>query len=114
MQFSHLFLAAAAILSSCHAAPSAEAGIGARAVVKLNQYRTFDDCTHDRSILYHAAPVSGKCYDLDDATGAYFLNTGGYLNCNGYEGKGCYSEKKHFKAYSGNCYNKDVASVECS
>jgi hypothetical protein len=34
---------------------------------------------NDRNILYHAAPVSGRCYTLDDKTGAFFYNTGGYL-----------------------------------
>lgn len=38
---------------------------------------------NDANILYHAAPVSGRCYNLDDATGAFFWNTGGMLNPRG-------------------------------
>ncbi|KAH6621556.1 hypothetical protein B0J18DRAFT_458043 [Chaetomium sp. MPI-SDFR-AT-0129] len=56
---------------------------------KLNQYSSLDDCQNDKSILYHAAPVSGRCYDLDDATAAFFWNTGGMLNPRVYTGKGC-------------------------
>ncbi|KAK0639617.1 hypothetical protein B0T16DRAFT_299912, partial [Cercophora newfieldiana] len=56
---------------------------------KLNQYRTLADCNADRNILYHAAPVSGRCYDLDGATGAFFWNTGGMLNPRVYTNRGC-------------------------
>ncbi|KAL2145909.1 hypothetical protein VTI28DRAFT_5991 [Corynascus sepedonium] len=56
---------------------------------KLNQYRTVDDCSNDRNITYHAAPISGQCYDLDDDTGAFFWNTGGMLNPRVYTNKGC-------------------------
>jgi hypothetical protein len=38
---------------------------------------------NDKNILYHAAPVSGRCYNLDDATAAFFWNTGGMLNPRG-------------------------------
>ncbi|KFY09540.1 hypothetical protein V492_05465 [Pseudogymnoascus sp. VKM F-4246] len=106
MQLSHFLLAAGAVLSGV--APASAA------LPKYNQYPTLDDCKNDKNILYHTAPYSGHCYDLMDEAGAYFFNTGGFLNCNGYEGKGCYSEKKHFSPYSGNCYSKDVQSVMCS
>jgi hypothetical protein len=32
---------------------------------------------NDKNILYHAAPVTGQCYDFDDKTGAWFSNAGG-------------------------------------
>ena len=42
------------------------------------------DCSkNDRNILYHAAPSSGNCYDLDGQTGAFFYNTAGYLFSSG-------------------------------
>ncbi|KAK7183170.1 hypothetical protein PSPO01_10717 [Paraphaeosphaeria sporulosa] len=47
--------------------------------VKLNQYRNIDDCRNDNAILFHAAPVSGTCYNLDSQTGAMFINTAGFL-----------------------------------
>ncbi|KAF2128746.1 hypothetical protein P153DRAFT_357271 [Dothidotthia symphoricarpi CBS 119687] len=53
--------------------------LATRDAVKLNQYRTMDDCRNDRNILYHAAPVSGTCYNIDGQTGAFFINTGGFL-----------------------------------
>ncbi|CAK7204946.1 hypothetical protein SEUCBS139899_007708 [Sporothrix eucalyptigena] len=56
---------------------------------KLNQYASMDDCNNDRNILYHAAPVSGRCYDLDDKTRAFFWATGGMLNPRVYHGTGC-------------------------
>ncbi|KAG8160076.1 hypothetical protein KVR01_010713 [Diaporthe batatas] len=37
--------------------------------VKLNRYHTLSDCENDRDILYHGAPVSGKCYELNDQAG---------------------------------------------
>ncbi|KAI9146921.1 hypothetical protein HJFPF1_12949 [Paramyrothecium foliicola] len=43
---------------------------------KLNQYSNLGDCQSDRNILYHAAPVSYRCYNLDDRTGALFVNEG--------------------------------------
>ncbi|KAJ6437320.1 Heterokaryon incompatibility protein 6, OR allele [Purpureocillium lavendulum] len=63
------------------AAPSDHAGhsLLARDKPKLNQYRSMDDCLHDRNILYHAAPSTGNCYDLDGKTGAFFYNTAGFL-----------------------------------
>jgi hypothetical protein len=44
---------------------------------------TWHNSNADRNILYHAAPVSGRCYDLDDQTGAFFWATGGMLNPRG-------------------------------
>jgi hypothetical protein len=34
---------------------------------------------NDRNIISHVAPVSGRCYNLDDNAGAYFYNTAGFL-----------------------------------
>ncbi|ETS74341.1 hypothetical protein PFICI_14207 [Pestalotiopsis fici W106-1] len=80
MKFSIVALALS--VSSVMALPS-EAASGhsllARDRVKLNQYRTLDDCKNDRNILFHAAPPANNCYDLDKQTGAFFYNTGGYL-----------------------------------
>ncbi|EAQ87681.1 predicted protein [Chaetomium globosum CBS 148.51] len=56
---------------------------------KLNQYSSLDDCQNDKNILFHAAPVSGRCYNLDDATAAFFWNTGGMLNPRVFTGKDC-------------------------
>ncbi|KAK4129732.1 hypothetical protein N657DRAFT_560756 [Parathielavia appendiculata] len=56
---------------------------------KLNQYKTLDDCQNDKDILYHAAPVSGRCYNLDDATGAFFWNPGTLSEPRVYTGKDC-------------------------
>lgn len=39
---------------------------------------------HDRNILYHAAPSTGNCYDLDGKTGAFFYNTAGFLLSRGW------------------------------
>ncbi|KAK3352220.1 hypothetical protein B0T25DRAFT_541434 [Lasiosphaeria hispida] len=72
-----LLLIAAALPSTLAAKP------------KLNQYRSVDDCNNDRNILYHAAPVSGRCYNLDGATGAFFWSTGGMLNPRVYSGSDC-------------------------
>ncbi|KAH8894370.1 hypothetical protein GQ53DRAFT_605712, partial [Thozetella sp. PMI_491] len=81
---------------------------------KLNQYRTFADCSRDKDILYHAAPVSGRCYNLDDKTGAYFLNTGGYLYCKSYSNKDCTGQTRGYEPQSGNCYDKGIyRSVKC-
>lgn len=38
---------------------------------------------NDRNILYHAAPSTGNCYDLDGQTGAFFYNTAGFLFSSG-------------------------------
>ncbi|KAK3317924.1 hypothetical protein B0H66DRAFT_555831 [Apodospora peruviana] len=56
---------------------------------KLNQYASMDDCTHDQNILFHAAPVSSKCYNLDDATVAFFWAPGTLWNPRVYTGKDC-------------------------
>lgn len=42
-----------------------------------------NDSNNDRSILFHAAPVSGRCYNLDGKTRAFFWATGGMLNPRG-------------------------------
>jgi hypothetical protein len=63
--------------------------------------------THDRNILYHAAPVSGRCYDLDDKTQAFFWNTGGMLNPRVYYGKGCNGIEDPLPV-SGRCKDKGV------
>ncbi|KZZ98927.1 hypothetical protein AAL_02478 [Moelleriella libera RCEF 2490] len=86
-----------------------------RALVKLNQYRTLDDCNHDRNILYHAAPVSGRCYPLDRATGAFFLNTGGFFYCRAKTDSNCGGGSRGFPNYSGACYARDNWNgVTCS
>ncbi|KAH6637280.1 hypothetical protein F5144DRAFT_547272 [Chaetomium tenue] len=80
---------------------------------KLNQYRTMDDCNNDANILYHAAPVSGRCYNLDDATGAFFWNTGGMLNPRVYTGKDCHGTEDPLST-RGRCYAKGVyRSYKC-
>jgi hypothetical protein len=38
---------------------------------------------NDRGLLYHAGPAPGNCYELDSQTGAFFFNSGGYLNAYG-------------------------------
>ncbi|KAI0133780.1 hypothetical protein BJ170DRAFT_607432 [Xylariales sp. AK1849] len=72
-----------------------------------------DDCKNDRNILYHAAPVSMKCYDIDDKTGAFFLNTAGYLATAGWFHKSCGNwVDVTYGGYTGKCYDKDqVRSV---
>ncbi|KAL0930464.1 uncharacterized protein CTRU02_214539 [Colletotrichum truncatum] len=82
---------AASLLSTAFALPSAgNSAIEARAgKVKFNQYRNMADCQNDAGILYHAAPVSGRCYDIDDQTGAFFYNPGIFTQVHLYQNKGC-------------------------
>ncbi|KAF9700846.1 hypothetical protein EKO04_000444 [Ascochyta lentis] len=81
------FLAVAAVLAiPALAMPEA---LGARDNVKLNQYSSMSDCKNDKDILYHAAPVSGRCYNIDGKTGAFFINTAGFLASKLYTGTGC-------------------------
>ncbi|KAK4090367.1 hypothetical protein PCL_12234 [Purpureocillium lilacinum] len=86
--------------------PAAISQLEGRDNVKLNQYRTLDDCQHDRDILFHAAPVSGKCYELDGQTGAFFYNTGGYLQSHSYDGHGCSGTSHKFQRYTGRCVER--------
>ncbi|KAI9163913.1 hypothetical protein HJFPF1_05545 [Paramyrothecium foliicola] len=51
-----------------------------RDTVKLNQYANLGDCQNDRNILYHAAPVALRCYNLDGRTGALFINPGPFIS----------------------------------
>ncbi|PVI03071.1 hypothetical protein DM02DRAFT_652872 [Periconia macrospinosa] len=60
--------------------------------VKLNQYRSLDDCKNDRNILFHAAPISGTCYNIDSQTRGIFFNTGGFLSSRFYRNAGCNGE----------------------
>ncbi|KAF2020564.1 hypothetical protein BU24DRAFT_416234 [Aaosphaeria arxii CBS 175.79] len=86
------FVLAAGLAIPALAMPEPVSGglsLGARDTVKLNQYRSMDDCNNDRNILYHAAPVSGRCYDIDGQTGAFFINTGGFQGSKLYTGSGC-------------------------
>ncbi|KAH8726760.1 hypothetical protein GQ44DRAFT_725935 [Phaeosphaeriaceae sp. PMI808] len=94
MKFS---LVAAAFALPCALAMPSEAGHGDTVLTrdnpKLNQYRSMDDCRKDKNILFHAAPSSGNCYNLDGQTGAFFYNTAGYLfssdiGCNGVGAEG--------------------------
>ncbi|KAI1844702.1 hypothetical protein JX265_007039 [Neoarthrinium moseri] len=83
----------AAFLQSATALPSEGAAkLEARAKPKLNQYASVEDCQADKNILYHAAPVTGRCYDLDDKTGAFFSNAGGRWFPTVYTEKGCGGE----------------------
>jgi hypothetical protein len=66
-----------------------ESNLFARDAPKLNQYRSLSDCQNDRGILYHASPAPGNCYELDGQTGAFFYNTGGYLNAYVSRDNGC-------------------------
>ncbi|KAK3299650.1 uncharacterized protein B0H64DRAFT_371966 [Chaetomium fimeti] len=92
---------------------------------KLNQYRTMDDwyaaiiplppqtsrCLQTSSTTL--PPVSGRCYNLDDATGAFFWNTGGMLNPRVYTGKNCHGTEDPLST-RGRCYNKGVyRSYKC-
>ncbi|KAJ6437319.1 ER membrane protein [Purpureocillium lavendulum] len=86
--------------------PAKESHLEKRDNVKLNQYRTLDDCQHDRNILFHAAPVSGKCYELDGQTGAFFYNTGGYLQSHSFDGHGCSGTSHKFQRYTGRCVER--------
>ncbi|ERT01029.1 hypothetical protein HMPREF1624_02265 [Sporothrix schenckii ATCC 58251] len=94
MKSSVLVLAAAALLPSAMAAKP-----------KLNQYATMDDCNNDRNILFHAAPVSGRCYNLDGKTGAFFWATGGMLNPRVYYGSNCNGIEDPLST-NGRCFNK--------
>ncbi|KAH9896169.1 hypothetical protein F4778DRAFT_783449 [Xylariomycetidae sp. FL2044] len=104
------FLALAVVLAiPAVAAPEPAANgisLAARDKVKLNQYRTMEDCNNDKDILYHAAPVSGKCYDLDAATGAFFYNTAGYAQSYSYDNKGCGGTPHKLQRYTGKCVEK--------
>ncbi|GJN85347.1 hypothetical protein PLIIFM63780_008914 [Purpureocillium lilacinum] len=86
-----LILSTILALPCALAAPSDGTGhsLLARDKPKLNQYRTMDDCLHDRNILYHAAPSTGNCYDLDGKTGAFFYNTAGFLLSRANKDIGC-------------------------
>ncbi|KAH8726759.1 hypothetical protein GQ44DRAFT_771124 [Phaeosphaeriaceae sp. PMI808] len=106
MQF---FLLAAAIAIPALAMPepvSGGASLNARDGVKLNQYATMDDCRNDRNILYHAAPVSGKCYTLDGKTGAFFYNTGGFWQSYTYDGGDCSGTPHKLQRYTGACLER--------
>ncbi|KAH8760999.1 hypothetical protein F5883DRAFT_524306 [Diaporthe sp. PMI_573] len=102
-------LLAAAFTASAFALPepvSRDTTLLARDNVKLNQYRTLDDCENDRDILYHAAPVSGKCYELDDQTGAFFYNTGGFWQSYSFDDHGCGGTSHKFQRYTGKCVER--------
>ncbi|KAF9874782.1 hypothetical protein CkaCkLH20_07919 [Colletotrichum karsti] len=103
--------AATLFLSSALALPSAGnvgsgSSVAARDVVKFNQYKTLDDCKNDRDILYHAAPVSARCYDIDDATGAFFYNSAGFTQVHLYNNKGCTGDDQKLPIYGGLCMEK--------
>ncbi|OAQ64304.1 hypothetical protein VFPPC_13873 [Pochonia chlamydosporia 170] len=101
------FLLVAAVAVPALAMPEAEGvSLNPRDKVKLNQYRTLDDCEHDRNILFHAAPVSGKCYELDGQTGAFFYNTGGYLRSHSFDDHGCGGTSHKLQRYTGRCVER--------
>ncbi|KAF2124457.1 hypothetical protein P153DRAFT_370881 [Dothidotthia symphoricarpi CBS 119687] len=117
MKFS---IVAAALSLPCAMAMPSESGQGrsllTRATPKLNQYATLDDCQNDRNILYHAAPVAFRCYELDGKTGAFFYNTGPYLESFVSGSPGCNPNSPIVEYISGSgCRNKGAStSVQMS
>ncbi|KAI0174277.1 hypothetical protein BJ166DRAFT_143497 [Pestalotiopsis sp. NC0098] len=97
---------AAASVSATPVDTSPNHALDARDKAKLNHL-------NDRNILYHAAPPSMRCYNLDDKTGAFFLNTGGYLASAGWFHKDCGNwVDTTYAGYTGKCYDKgDVRSI---
>ncbi|KAI0136288.1 hypothetical protein BJ170DRAFT_710252 [Xylariales sp. AK1849] len=91
MKTASVLLVAAAFMQSALAAKP-----------KLNQYASLDDCKNDKNILYHAAPVTGRCYDFDDKTHAWFSNAGGRWYTAAYTEKGCKGTKQGICSV-GNC-----------
>ncbi|KZM21354.1 uncharacterized protein EKO05_0008896 [Ascochyta rabiei] len=82
--------AALAIPALAMPQPASEgSALGVRDNVKFNQYRNFEDCRNDNAILFHAAPVSGRCINIDSQTGAFFVNTAGFLASKLYSGGDC-------------------------
>ncbi|KAI1840801.1 hypothetical protein JX266_013008 [Neoarthrinium moseri] len=87
------FIIAAALNLPCALALPSDPGDGhsllARDKPKLNQYRTMDDCLHDKRILFHAAHSSGNYYDLDKQTSTFFYNTAGFIFSEASKDIGC-------------------------
>ncbi|ETS74342.1 hypothetical protein PFICI_14208 [Pestalotiopsis fici W106-1] len=95
-----LITAALAIPALALPEPMPEAvSLEGRDNVKLNH-------NHDRNILFHAAPVSGRCYALDDKTGAFFYNTGGFWQSYSYDGGACTGTAHQLQRYTGRCVER--------
>lgn len=56
-----------------------------QALQRLTGHNNNINSRNDRNILYHAAPVSSRCYRLDAQTGAFFYNPGDYIYVYGME-----------------------------